>query len=91
MYDEPRLKPKLLTSQELLETQCDEAISILVIFLEHVRHPFQNDAALYEQIKTHAAFAALVVCGIQYMYEVGTQAVSESYQGVCVLVERYVT
>jgi hypothetical protein len=44
-----------------LQAQCDVAIPIVIILLEHIRHPLQANASLHKQIKAHRILSSSVV------------------------------
>ena len=48
-----------------LQAQCDISVPILVVLLEHVRHPLETDARLHEQVKAHGILASTVVGTVQ--------------------------
>jgi hypothetical protein len=54
-----------LTSQELLKTQRNKSIPVVVIPLKYIRHPLQYNTALHEQIETHFVPASLVIGSVQ--------------------------
>lgn len=47
--------------QEVLETQSDVAIAVVIVFLEDVGHALERDAALNKQVEAHDSFISLVV------------------------------
>ena len=73
--------------QELLETQRDIPIPILVIPLEHIGHALQGDAALHKQIEAHVPVPALLIRAVEDADEGAAQAVPERDEGLGVLVE----
>ena len=73
--------------QKLLKAQGNIAIPILIILLKHIRHPFQDDAALHKEIKTHLAFARFIIRRVQHLHKSRGEAVAKGYEGVGVLVE----
>jgi hypothetical protein len=40
--------------EELFEAECHIAISVVIVFLEYIRHTFETDAGLHKQVKTHS-------------------------------------
>lgn len=45
-------------AQEILKAQRNVSITVIVILLEHIRHPLQTDASLHKQVKAHNALAS---------------------------------
>lgn len=78
------------TSQEFLKTQRYVPIPIIIIPLEHVRHPFQNNTALHKQVEAHAIIAALVISRIQQIHKSGGKPVAKCNQRFRILIEGYV-
>lgn len=77
--------------QEILKTQRDIPVPILIILLEHIRHPLQTNTSLHEQIKAHDAFPPLIISLEQNLDEPVAQAVPERHQRVGKLIQRNVT
>jgi hypothetical protein len=48
-----------------LQAQCNVSIPVVIVLLEHVRHPLKTDARLHEQIEAHGVLTAAVVCAVQ--------------------------
>lgn len=69
-------------AQEVLKTQRNISIPIIVIPLKHVRHALQRDARLDEEVKAHDALAALVVGAEEQLDELRAEAVAEGDEGV---------
>ena len=78
------LLPHLLKdlAQEILKTKCDISIPVIVILLEHVRHPLQRNTRLHEQVETHDALVPLVVGPEEEFDEARGEAVAEGDEGV---------
>lgn len=68
--------------QEILETQRDIPIPIIVILLEHIRHSLQRNARLHKQVEAKLALAALVVRLEQQLDKAVRQPVAERNQRV---------
>lgn len=69
-------------AEEILEAQRDEAVPVMVVLFENVRHAFQRNAALHEQVEAHDSLVALVVRPEEQLHELGAQAVAEGDEGV---------
>lgn len=63
--------------EDNLQAQRDESITIVVILLEHVRHPLQADTSLYEEIEAKTVFFAGIVGLEQHADVVITQLVAK--------------
>lgn len=74
--------PPKLTRQKLLKAQGDVPIAILIVLLKHIRHAFQDDAALHEQIEAHPPLPALVVGRVQHVDKGKGEAVAEGDERV---------
>lgn len=74
-------------AQKIFKAQSDEAVPIVVIFLEDVRHTFQGDAALHEKVKAHDTLVALVVRPEEQLDKLRAEPITEGYQGVGELLE----
>ena len=71
----------LRTHQKLLKAQRDKPISIDIILLEDVRHTFQADARLHEEVETEHALV-LEVVGVEELLNVGWgEAIAEGCEG----------
>ena len=73
--------------QEVLETEGDVAVTIIVVLLKDVGHALEADAGLHEEVKAHDALAALVVGRKEQLDEAVAEAVAEGDEGVAELVE----
>ena len=82
-----RARTHRLTRQKLLKAQSNIAIAILIVLLEHVRHAFQDDAALHEQIEAHPPLPALVVGRVQHVDKGRGEPVAEGDERVGELVK----
>jgi hypothetical protein len=60
-----------------LQAQCDVTVTVLVVFLEHVRHALQTDAGLDKQIKAHSVVASTVVGAVEQSDKLLGQTVAE--------------
>ena len=84
-YSKPLLES--LTSQKLLKAQRNVPIPIIVIPLEHIRHPLQTNTALNKQIEAHIPASTLLIRPIQYPHKHRAQAVPKRHQSIAVLVK----
>lgn len=75
----------------LLQGQCNISISIIVIFLEDIRHTLQANAALHEEVETDRSIAPLIKSLEQGLHEWRTESVSECDQRIRVLVQADIT
>lgn len=67
--------------EELFEAQSDITISVLVILLEHVRHPLEANTCLHKQIKADGVITTPVVRAVQQPYKVVGEAIPKRYKG----------
>jgi hypothetical protein len=72
------------------QAQCDIAISVIIVFLEDVRHPLETNAGLDEEIEAHGALASPVVGSEQQLDKLGAKAVPKCLESFDKLVERNV-
>lgn len=77
----------MLVWQWVLQGQSYVAVSVIVIFLKHIRHPLQADTALNEEVETDCSFTSFVVCSEEGIHEMGAQPVAKCDKCVCVLVK----
>lgn len=76
-----------LTCQEFLKAQRDVPIPIIIIPLEHIRHPLQDNTALHEEIEAHPALATLIVARVEQVDESLGEPVAKGHEGVGVFGE----
>lgn len=69
------------------QAQRDEAVAVLIVLLEHIRHPLQADARLHEQIEAQHPAPARVVGREEQAHVLGREAVAEGDEGVAELAE----
>lgn len=73
--------------QEVLKTQRNVPIAIIIILLEHIRHALQADASLHKEIEAHDAVAALVVRAKEKLDKARAEPVAKRHQCVVELVQ----
>jgi hypothetical protein len=64
-----------------LQAQCNVAVTVLVVLLEHVRHALQTDAGLDKQIKAHGVVTSTVVGTVEQSDEPRRQTVAKGDEG----------
>lgn len=64
------------------QTQRDIPIPVIIILLEHIRHPLQRDTRLHEKIETYGVSPLPVVRAVQQLHKLWRQAVSKRDEGV---------
>lgn len=62
-----------------LQGQSYVAVSVIIIFLKHIRHPLQADAALNEEVETDCSFTPLVICSEESIHEMGAESVAKCH------------
>ena len=62
-----------------LQGQSYVAVSVIIIFLEHIRHPLQADAALNEEVETDCTFTPLVICSEEGVHKMGAESVAKCH------------
>jgi hypothetical protein len=85
----PKQLLKLLQNlrQKVLKAQRNIPIPIIIILLEHIRHPLEANTRLHEQIEAHDALVPLVVRPEQQVDEPVAEAVPKRHERVAELVE----
>lgn len=70
------------TRQKLFKAQGNISIAIIIISLENIRHPFQCDTRLHEEVKTHCIVTTLVISTIEDANEGRGEAVTKRRESV---------